>query len=455
MRMIELSRSAPFRIAAYYAGLFALSVALLFGFVYWNSTVELTQQLRTATQDESQSLNALYRERGWDALRAEVDERAQRGAVSGPFYALQNLEGRRLAGNIGPLESFDGWKQIYRHLSRNKDDDAAFALLLGTPLDKGLLVVGRSLAPIDELQEVLLSGLGWTLGLTVVLALLGGIAMSRSALRRVETIVAASNEIMEGNLARRLPVSGAYDEIDRLAETINRMLERMQTLIEGLHQVSSDIAHDLRTPLGRLRQRLEAARRAGSNADGQSATLDHAVAEVDAILETFGALLRIAQIESGVRRSRFAVFDLSALTHDIVESFAAVAESRDQRITGRIAPDVSLRGDRELLAQALVNLLENAMQHSPPRTWIEVVLEAAADGPVVTVSDNGPGIPATEYENIFRRFYRVERSRTTPGSGLGLALVKAIADLHEARVELADNAPGLRVTLHFRKFAQP
>jgi len=451
MRTIDLARSAPFRIAAYYAGLFALSVALLFGFVYWNSTVELTQQLRTATRHESQTLRQMYRERGWEALRVEVGERARRGAANGPFYALLDRDGRVLAGNIGPLPSFDGWKQIQRRLPRNQDDDGAYALLLGTRLEEGLLVVGRSLAPIDELQEVFLSGLGWTLGLTVVLALLGGIAMSRSALRRVETIVAASNDIMEGNLARRLPVSGARDEIDRLAETINRMLDRIQALIEGLRQVSSDIAHDLRTPLGRLRQRLEAVQGETFTAQGCAETLDRAVAEVDAILETFGALLRIAQIESGVRRSRFAVFDFSALVRNMVESFEAVAESRGQRITGHLAPNISLRGDRELLAQALVNLIENAIRHSPAHTAIEVVLADAADGPVLRVSDNGPGIPAAERENVLRRFYRLEKSRTTPGSGLGLALVKAIADLHDARLELADNAPGLRVELYFPK----
>ena len=449
MRTIDLTRSAPFRIAAYYAGLFALSVMLLFAFVYWNSTEELTQQLRTATRHESQSLRAFYHERGWDALRAEVNERAQRGAANGPFYVLQDRDGRVLAGNAGPLKPFDGWKQVQRPLSPNQDDDSALALLLGTRLEEGLLVVGRSLAPIDELQEVFLSGLGWTLGLTVVLALLGGIAMSRSALRRVETIVAASNDIMEGNLARRLPVSGAHDEIDRLAETINRMLERIQALIEGLRQVSSDIAHDLRTPLGRLRRRLEAAQGEALTAEGCAATLDRAVAEVDAILETFGALLRIAQIESGVRRSRFAVFDLSALARDIMESFEAVAENQGQWIVGHLVPGVSLRGDRELLAQALVNLIENAIRHSPAGTRIEVILENNADGPVLTVSDTGPGIPAAEHENIFRRFYRLEKSRTTPGSGLGLALVKAVADLHEARIELTDNAPGLRVALRF------
>jgi signal transduction histidine kinase len=451
MRMIELTRSAPFRIAAYYAGWFALSVALLFGFVYWNSTVELTQQLQATTQHEAQSLSALYRERGWEVLRSEVNERAQRGAVNGPFYALQDRDGQVLAGNIGPLRSFDGWKQIRRHLSPNQDDDNALELLLGTRLEEGLLIVGRSLAPIDEMQEVLLSGLGWTLGLTIVLALLGGIAMSRSALRRVETIVAASNDIMEGNLARRLPVSGVNDEIDRLALTINRMLERIQALIEGLRQVSSDIAHDLRTPLGRLRQRLEAARRAELGPDDCAAMLDRAVMEINDILETFGALLGIASIESRARRSRFAVFNLSELARDIVESYEAVAENQGQRITGRLSPNVSLRGDRELLAQALVNLIENAIRHSPVDTAIEVALDDAVDGPVLVVGDNGPGIPAAEHENVLRRFYRLEKSRTTPGNGLGLALVKAIADLHDARIELADNTPGLRVEIHFPK----
>ncbi|MHB8743795.1 MAG: sensor histidine kinase [Sulfuricaulis sp.] len=449
--MIELTRSAPFRIAAYYAGWFALSVALLFGFVYWNSTVELTQQLQTATQQETQSLLRLYRERGWEALRSEVGERAQRGVANGPFYTLQDRDGRVRAGNIDPVTPFEGWKQIRRHLLPNQDDDSALVLLFGTRIKEGLLVVGRSLAPIDELQEVLLSGLGWTLGLTVVLALLGGIAMSRSALRRVEMIVAASNDIMEGNLARRLPVSGFDDEIDHLALTINRMLERIQALIEGLRQVSSDIAHDLRTPLGRLRQRLESARRAELSPENCAATLDRAVAEINTILETFSALLSIAQIESRARRSRFAVFDISALARDIVESFEAVAENQGQRITGRLAVDISLRGDRELLAQALVNLIENAIRHSPVGTAIEVTLEDTANGSVLGVSDTGPGIPAAEQENVLRRFYRLEKSRTTPGSGLGLALVKAIADLHDACLVLADNAPGLRVELHLPK----
>jgi len=268
-------------------------------------------------------------------------------------------------------------------------------------------------------------------------------------LRRVDAIERTGREIMEGNLTRRLPVRGTGDEFDRLSEGLNAMLERIQSLMEGVKQVSNDIAHDMRTPLARLRQRLEAARLPGKTADEQAASIDGAIADTDGLLRTFSALLRIAQIESGSRRAGFAEVDLSALFAAMVETYAAVAEDRGQHVSGTIAPGLAMRGDRELLTQVLANLIENALTHSPAGAQVTLTLERI-DGRIVgCVADNGPGIPPAQREKAFRRFYRLDTSRTTPGSGLGLSLVAAISALHGIEITLGDNAPGLRVTLHF------
>lgn len=323
--------------------------------------------------------------------------------------------------------------------------------MLGTQVDGSVLMVGRSWNPVNEIQEVLFHAFGWGGVLTVLLALGGGIAMSRKSMTRVEAIRSATEEIYQGDLTRRLPMLGSGDEIDQLASFINRMLDRIQALMDDLQQVSNDIAHDLRTLLGRLRQRLEAASARALDAQANRAAFESAILDVGRILETFAALLRIAQIETGERRASFARFDLSGVTTSIAESFEAVAESHAQALTSRVSPHVTLVGDRELLTQALVNLVENAIRHSPAGAQIEVGLTLCGDGPALTVCDTGPGIAEAERAQVFRRFYRGEKSRSTPGSGLGFALVKAVADLHQAQIELVDNAPGLCVVIRFPK----
>jgi signal transduction histidine kinase len=453
--MNELLRSAPFRVAAYYAALFAPSVVVLFAVVLWASTSELTGQLRATVQREVDGLQALYRGQGFDGLRREVLERIEGGRKGETFYLLLDANDRQLAGNVLVPHPALGWQDVRLSGADAGSHGKGKALVLGTRIPDGLLFVGRSSQPVDELREVLFIGLGWGVALAVLLALAGGVAMSHSALRRVEAGLAAAEEIMQGNLSRRLPVAGTRDEIDRLADVINRMLDRIQDLMESLRQVTNDVAHEMRTPLGRLRQRLEAARDRGRDADDYRAALERAIADVDGILETFSAMLRIAQVESGVRRSRFASFDLSALAGGIVETFDAVAESREQHINADIIPGVVVNGDRELVTQALANLVENAIRHTPAGSRIHVALAKSAAGPLLTVADNGPGIAAAEHEKVFRRFYRGEHSRTTPGNGLGLALVKAVMDLHGGRVVLADNTPGLRVALGFPERDRP
>jgi signal transduction histidine kinase len=238
--------------------------------------------------------------------------------------------------------------------------------------------------------------------------------------------------------------------MDQLAINLNAMLDRIEVLLDSLKRVSDDIAHDLRTPLSRLRRGLESARESARAQKDCGPELEDAITEVDAILETFSALLRIAQIEAGTRRAAFGEVNLRQVATDAVQTYVAVAEDRRQQVSADLDGTVTVQGDRELLTQMIVNLIENSIRHCPAGTRISVRLASESEGPVLTVSDNGPGIPPAEREKVLRRFYRLETSRTTPGSGLGLALVKAVADLHGAGLDLANNAPGLRVTVRFR-----
>jgi signal transduction histidine kinase len=254
---------------------------------------------------------------------------------------------------------------------------------------------------------------------------------------------------MAGDLTQRMTLCGTDDEFDRLSSSLNAMLDRIQDLMLGLQQVSNDIAHDLRTPLTRLRQCLELARRREGTVEGLHAAVDGAIGNVDAILETFGALLRIAQIEAGTRRSGFQPVSLGALLSELIEAYQPVAEERAQKLDAQIAPDLWVLGDRDLLMQMFANLIDNAVAHSVVGADLSVQAVSAVRGIEVIVSDSGPGIPAQYRQAVLQRFYRLDRSRSTPGSGLGLSLVSAVASLHDATLALEDNEPGLRCVIAF------
>jgi signal transduction histidine kinase len=254
---------------------------------------------------------------------------------------------------------------------------------------------------------------------------------------------------MAGDFSRRIPVRGTADEFDHLIASLNAMLERNESAMESVRQVSNDIAHDLRTPLTRLRQRLELAQRRARSVEEWQRVADGCISDMGAILETFGALLRIAQIESGIPARRFAKVDLSELLRTMIEVYQPMAEENQQRFTADIASGLTIWGDRELLAQMVANVIENAMKHSPAGASIGLTTVQSPTAIAVTVIDSGPGIPAADRGRVFRRFYRLESSRSKPGSGLGLSLVETIAALHRVSIDLTDNSPGLRFTLRF------
>lgn len=441
MLLTDYLRSAPFRIAAVYALLFVLSALLLFTAIYWSITREMTDELRSAIEQDMRPLVASYAEGRLDRLVQSAREQTAAAEPGTSFYQLRAPDGRVLAGNVPPLRPFEGWRELTLRLPGEEGVSEQTIIGLGVRLNRAFAFVGRSTSRLEETQALILGSLRWVILGTLVLSLAGGVLFAGSALRRVERINRAVHAIMLGDLSRRVPVGRSNDELTRLAGNINAMLDRIGELMESLRQVTNDIAHDLRTPLGRLRQRIETARMQADPADSRR-MLDDAVVQIGDILETFNALLRIAQIEAGARKAQFDAVDLSDVARTIFEAYDSVAETDGRTLVASIDDGVRVEGDRDLLTQMLANLVENAIRHTPAGSQIALRLKQSDDSTLLAVTDTGPGIAETERARVLDRFYRLESSRTTPGSGLGLALVKAIVDLHDASLTLGDTTPG-------------
>jgi len=448
----RLFRTVTFKLALLQAGLFAASAAVLFASVYWSLSGYARSQLRTAIAAELATLVDERRTDGLAELVADIERRTRERGPQGFSYILRAGDGRLLAGDLAPAGAEPGWHDLSAsaHLLDSSDDEPHRIEALGQALPSGeLIAVGRDVRDLDDVEEQLIQSFGLAAGVTMMLAIVSGVLTSLEALRRVEAMNAITRGIMEGDLDRRVPTRGTGDEFDRLASNTNAMLDRIQLLMEGLRQVSNDIAHDLRTPLTHLRQRLEATRQGPRTIEAYETAIEAASGDADAILRVFASLLRIAQVEAGTRRSGFTDLDLSALFAAIAEAYGPVAEDAGQHMSTEIEPGIHLRGDRDLLTQMLANLVENAIRHAGPGAGIALRLRRDGAEFRGTVCDTGPGIPPEHRERVLGRFVRLDPSRPGEGNGLGLALVKAVADLHGIRIGLADAGPGLAATLHF------
>ena len=362
-------------------------------------------------------------------------------------FLLRDPEGKLLAANLPDIWYKPGWSSLLpTELGISNDYRyRIFATTLGTHS----LIVGLSEADLDYLNEISFGAFGWS-ALAVLISAIGvGAVIAARVQARITEVEATLHKVAQGDLTARLAVSRGRNDLDQIALAINHALARLGGLVEAMRQVSTDIAHDLRTPLNRLRIRIEAAQEAEAAGRPASADLTAALAESDALAQTFSALLRIAQVESGSSRARFIVLDLGTLALAVAEAYAEVAEEAGMALVCRAPSAAPVFGDKDLLTQVFANLIENALRHCPAGT--KIICEVEAKGPdiVATLADTGHGIPLAERENVLRRLYRLEKSRTTEGSGLGLALVKAVADLHDARLTLGDAGPGLVVTLQF------
>lgn len=448
MRRLRVFNSGAFRLALLFVVIFAVGAMTLVAGVNVAVSRYASQTTTTALIDESALLRGEAQARGRDALKQLILRRERIVHAHQFLYLLLDPLGRVVAGDLPAAASKVGWGEVSvpEPAEANEPSDGENTVrTFGVQLaDGSRLIVGRNTSDLDELSDWLRLVSIWSgVGITV-LAVGGGLLIARVFIRRLDRVNRSLQDIMDGRLEERVPAIGMGDEFDRLTGNLNLMLDRNQSLMEGLRQVSTDIAHDLRTPLSRLRQHLDAMRQVTRPVELEGA-IDDALAQVDDVLSTFHALLRIGQIEGGVGRARFERVDLSAVMERVRLAYETAAEDAGKTLAAEIAPDVVVNGDPQLLTQLFANLIENSLRHAGKATHISMKLVQDGEAASAVVSDDGSGVPATERDRVLGRFYRLDASRSTPGSGLGLALVAAIAELHNATLTLSDNHPGLAV----------
>ncbi|HET6470167.1 MAG TPA: HAMP domain-containing sensor histidine kinase, partial [Geminicoccaceae bacterium] len=445
----RLLRTTAFKLALVYLALFSLSAVILLGLIWWFTAGFMQRQTAEVIQAEVQGFAEQYRTAGLPGLRRMVERRAAAEPVHGGIYLLTDTFLQPVAGNV------DGWPQVrerkdgwLRFTFTGRGEGAAEperrqALGKAFRVGPGFhLLVGRDIQDRLRLQATILRAIGWGLGLTLLLGLAGGFLMSRQLLRRVDAINRTTSGIMAGDLSRRIELTGSRDEFDQLAANLNAMLERIERLLEGMRQVTDNIAHDLRTPLNRIRSRIEVALLSEPDALGARELLRATVRDADALIHTVNALLDIAKAEAGGPDEGVAPLDLAAVTRDVAELYQPLAEDKGLAFAVGTDDALPVRAGRHLVAQAVANLLDNAVKYTPAGGRVMVEARAAPAGPTLLVADTGPGIPEDQRERVLERFVRLDTGRSTPGNGLGLSLVRAVARRHGATLRLDDNAPG-------------
>jgi signal transduction histidine kinase len=461
----KLVRTTAFRLTLAYLFIFALFATSLLGYFAWNTRRLINDQITTTVDGEMSELSDLYGRRGLRGIVFAIENRALRPGAN--LYLITTPAGQSVAGNVASLEpgvmATTGWSETgYRRLD-DPDSQGHRALVRVSQLSSGFrLLIGHDLEERRRLFDIVADAAKWSVLIVVVLGLGGGIFVARRVLRRIDAMTGTTQRIMAGDLSGRLPVGRSGDELDRLAENLNAMLERIEALMMGLKEVSDNIAHDLKTPLTRLRNRAEDALATAGNEAEYRAALERTIEESDGLIRTFNALLMIARAESGQARGNMDDFDTAAVARGIHELYEPLAEDNGLTLVVR-TERAPVHGNRELISQALANLVENAIKYGQPvlrpqRLGTEAVaagdpptilIEArrAGDQVLLSVADHGAGIPEADRKHAVERFVRLEASRTLPGSGLGLSLASAVATLHGGELRLGDAAPGLLATL--------
>jgi signal transduction histidine kinase len=459
----KLVRTTAFRLTLVYLFLFALFPASLLGYFAWNTRRLINEQITATVNVETSEITDIYSHRGLHGLVRTLENRALRPGAN--LYLVTTPEGRSVGGNVGALSpgvmASIGWSETgYRRLDEG-DTANHRALVRVTELSNGFrLLVGRDLDERRRLFGIVAKAAQWSLLVVIVLGIGGGIFVARRVLRRIDAMTGTTQRIMAGDLSGRLPVGRSGDELDRLAENLNAMLERIEALMTGLKEVSDNIAHDLKTPLTRMRNRAEEALASSGSEAEYRAALERTIDESDGLIRTFNALLMIARAESGQARGNMDDFDAADVAMGIHELYEPLAE--DDGMTLRVNTTTArLHGNRELISQALANLVENAIKYGKPSPVVqpldpaaaartrEILIEARREGDhvLLSVADHGRGIPEADRKHAVERFVRLEASRTLPGSGLGLSLASAVATLHGGELRLGDSHPGLTATL--------
>jgi signal transduction histidine kinase len=459
-KLAQLWRTTTVRLTAVFILLFVIFSILLLTFLAYQSSIQIQQQQTRAIDREVEALQRIDSRQG---VRGIVFAVARLASQPGPgIYYLGDNNGLQIVGNIAAIPpnvlesegifSFDYNGPAFDQQDENAEGPEGYAVVRSLVLESGLrLVVGRDVVERRGFTAIVFQGFFYAVIGILVFSLLAGIITSRRVLKRIDAINATSAKIMSGNLGERIPVTKANDEFDTLATSLNAMLDRIEGLMQGLKEVTDNVAHDLKTPLTRLRTKAEAALRESASGETQREALETTISESDKLIKTFNALLMIARAEAGAPSGAFADVDVSAVAADVAELYEPAAEEQGLSLETDIAPDVKLRANRELIGQALVNLVENALKYYEPVEGqagkIRLSVRSAGGHVLIEVSDNGPGIPAEDRLRVVERFVRLEKSRTEPGSGLGLSLVNAVARLHKGEFRIEDNAPGVRAVI--------
>jgi signal transduction histidine kinase len=458
VRIVSFLQTTTFRLALLYAGLFCASFIAIFAVVYWTTAELATRERQRVIRADVESLRAVYETQGLAALGNALAQRTGPGLAGDSIYILADADLQPIAGNAKSWPTaaeVDGpWMTFGIDRSEFGDTEPHRAQALDvTLLPIGYhLLVGRDMRSQERFQEALASAFIAALAVIVALGVVEGLVMSRAILGRIDAINQGAERIMRGGVKHRMPVRGRNDEFDRLSQNLNRMLDEIERLLGSIRAVTNNIAHDLRSPLNRLRNRLESALAEHDSAHRHE-TIERAIAEADGLLATFNALLSIADAEAGTSRGNLLPVDLSALGQDVAELYEPLVEEQGLVFEKWINGPATVSGNRQLLFQAIGNLIDNATKYGAGGGRVSLTVQNGNGGPEVVVADRGPGIPAVDRERVLERFVRLDSSRTTPGNGLGLSLVAAIARLHNAVLNLDDNAPGLKVTLRFRPAA--
>ncbi len=452
-RIGPLARTTAFRLALLYVALFVAASALIAAVLIWRTNALLTDQVLRALRGERDEMILAAEVRGLEPLSALVAERSR--LATGTLYFLADGRGNKLAGNLSrkPPEldaAHPGALFTYASASRGSGQQRTAAGMATATPGGGLLILARDVEDQKRLAETIRRLFLWCFGFLTLAGLGGGMLAGRILLKRIEAVAATSRTIMAGDLARRIPLAGSGDEIDDLAGHLNAMLDRIEQLMNGMREVSDNIAHDLKTPLNRLRSRAEAALRDDRGGEAWREGLERTIEEADEIIKTFNALLLIARLEAGAVDQSFDTFDLAATVRDVAELYEPVAEEAHLSLAVAVCEGPSVRANRELIGQAVANLIDNAIKYAAragAEAPVEVVVAEVASGVEIRVADRGPGIASEDRDRALRRFVRLDVSRSKPGTGLGLSLVAAVARLHGGSVRLEDNGPGLKATL--------
>jgi signal transduction histidine kinase len=453
----KLFRTTAFKLTLVYLTIFAMFAVIVLVYFAWSTRRLINEQITQTVDAEIVTLQDEYDIGGIRRLIFTLDARSRR--PDSYLYLLTTAAGEGLAGNVGSLTAGvlerPGWSETAYRKLEDLEQTEHHALVKIVQLSGGFrMLVGRDLEERDRMHDVVISAGRWSLAIVVILGIAGGMFVMRRVLQRVDAMTATTQTIMAGDLSGRLPIAGTGDELDRLAGNLNAMLERIEALMHGLQEVSDNIAHDLKTPLTRLRNRCEEALRTAEDEAQYRAALEGTIEESDGLIRTFNALLMIARAESGQARDNMRDFDAAEVARGVGELYEPVADDKGLVLTIDAPTAAPVRGNRELVSQALANLVDNAIKYAAPAAGSagghpEIRISAACQGDrvLLTVADNGPGIPEADRARAVERFVRLEQSRSQPGSGLGLSLAQAVAHLHGGDLKLEDNQPGLRTVI--------